>query len=211
MRECANVRALVADLQVSRQALSRWKDGIEGTVSRDRSRVSSSSAHAELRKEIADLKIALPDKTMEVSFLERCLAKSRGASPQSQRQQRVGVYDQIAEMTAPLQGSLAVERMCTLAEVSRAGFYRWLKAERPEAEQVGVRSAIHEIGITHHRNYGYRRIPAELRICGMLVNHKRVLRLMQVDNLLALRNRRLLPTTDSTHECQVFLTLAKHM
>ena len=114
-------------------------------------------------------------------------------------------------MTASLQGKLSVERMCTLAEVSRAGFYRCLRAEQPEAEEVAVRAAIQAIAIEHHRNYGYRRIAAELRIRGMLVNHKRVLRLMQIDNLLAVRTRRFVATTDSRHGFEVFLNVAKQM
>lgn len=114
-------------------------------------------------------------------------------------------------MIFSLQGSLCVERMCILAEVSRAGFYRWLKGEQPRAEEVTVRAAIQEIAIEHHRNYGYRRIAAELRARGMLVNHKRVLRLMQADNLLAVRKRRFVPTTDSRHEFEVFLNLARQM
>jgi transposase InsO family protein len=101
--------------------------------------------------------------------------------------------------------------MCTLAEVSRAGLYRWLKAEEPQAEEIAVRAAIQEIAIADHRSYGYRRITAELRIRGMLVNHKRVLRLMQADNLLAIRKRRFVPTTDSTHDYEVFLNLARQM
>jgi hypothetical protein len=32
----------------------------------------------------------------------------------------------------PLQGGLSIERMCQLAEVSRAGFYRWLQEPPPE-------------------------------------------------------------------------------
>jgi putative transposase len=67
-------------------------------------------------------------------------------------------------MTASLQGKLSVERMCALAEVSRAGFYRCVRAEQPEAEEIAVRAAIQEVAIEHHRNYGYRRIAAELRI-----------------------------------------------
>jgi putative transposase len=114
-------------------------------------------------------------------------------------------------MTASLQGRLSVERMCTLAEVSRAGFYRWLRGEQPGAEEVAVRAAIQEIATEHRRNYGYRRIAAELRGRGMLVNHKRVLRLMQADNLLAVRKRRFVPTTDSRHEFEVFLNLARNM
>jgi putative transposase len=51
-----------------------------------------------------------------------------------------------------------------------------------------VRSAIQEIKLEHRKRYGYRRITAELRRRGLAVNHKRVARMMQADNLLAIRN-----------------------
>ena len=47
-----------------------------------------------------------------------------------------------------------------------------------------VRSAIQEIALEHERYYGYRRVAAELRRRGMMVNHKRVARIMRTDNLL---------------------------
>ena len=96
----------------------------------------------------------------------------------------------------PLQGGLSIERMCELARVSRASFYRSLKEQRPGEEETEVRSAIQQIALEHRRRYGYRRISAELRRRGMQVNHKRVLRLMRRDNLLALRRRRFVVTTD---------------
>jgi hypothetical protein len=54
--------------------------------------------------------------------------------------------------------------------------------------------------LLHRRRYGYRRISAELRRRGMLVNHKRVLRIMGKDNLLAVQPRAFVVTTDSDHE-----------
>jgi transposase InsO family protein len=114
-------------------------------------------------------------------------------------------------MLSSLQGKLSVERMCTLAQVSRAGFYRWLKTKEPTAEENGVRSAIQEIAVQHRRCYGYRRITAQLRQRGMVVNRKRVLRMMQEDNLLAIRTRKFVPTTDSRHSFEVYLNLAKRM
>ena len=75
----------------------------------------------------------------------------------------------------PLQGGLSIERMCELARVSRASFYRSLKEQRPGEEETEVRSAIQQIALEHRRRYGYRRISAELRRRGMQVNHKRVL------------------------------------
>jgi putative transposase len=110
-----------------------------------------------------------------------------------------------------LQGSLSIERMCQLAQVSRAGFYRSLQERLPVKVEMEVRSTIQQIVLEHRRRYGYRRVTAELRRRGMLVNHKRVARLMRDDNLLAVQPRAFVVTTDSKHEFEVYLNLAKRM
>ena len=56
-----------------------------------------------------------------------------------------------------LQGSLSIERMCELARVSRAGFYRSLREQRPVEEEMEVRSAIQQIALGHRREHGLRR------------------------------------------------------
>jgi putative transposase len=114
-------------------------------------------------------------------------------------------------VTPSLQGKLSVERMCALAQVSRAEFYRRLRKKEPGVEETEVRAAIQKIAVEHNRRYGYRRITAELRHRGMLVNRKRILRMMQEDNLLAIRTRKFVRTTDSQHPFEVFLNLAKRM
>jgi putative transposase len=101
--------------------------------------------------------------------------------------------------------------MCWLAGMSRAGYYRSLAEQDPAEEDMEMRAAIQEIALAHQRRYGYRRITAELRRRGQQVNHKRVVRLMREDNLLAIRSRRYVITTDSQHELEVFLNLAKRM
>jgi transposase InsO family protein len=111
----------------------------------------------------------------------------------------------------PLQGSLSIERMCQLVGVSRAGFYRFLQGRAPVEEDMEVRSVIQQIAVEHRRRYGYRRISAELRRRGMLVNHKRVLRIIREDNLLAVQPRAFVVTTDSDHEFEVYLNLASRM
>ena len=83
-----------------------------------------------------------------------------------------------------LQGGLGIERMCLLAGISRAGFYRHLRAQDPWEEEMAVRSEVQRIALEHQGRYGYRRITAELRRQGMAVNHKRVARLMREDNLV---------------------------
>ena len=110
-----------------------------------------------------------------------------------------------------MQGKLSIERMCQLAEVSRAGFYRSLLEREPVKEDMEVRSAIQQIFAEHKRRYGYRRVSAELRRRGMLVNHKRVARLMREDNLLAVQPKSFVVTTDSDHELEVYLNLASRI
>jgi transposase InsO family protein len=111
----------------------------------------------------------------------------------------------------PLQGSLSIEHMCELARVSRAGFYRSLQEKEPLEGDVEVRSAIQQIALEHRRRYGYRRVTAELRRRGMLVNHKRVSRIMREDNLLAIQPKQFVTTTDSNHALEVYLNLARRM
>ena len=110
-----------------------------------------------------------------------------------------------------MQGSLSIERMCYLAQVSRASFYRSLAEQMPQEEEMELRTAIQEIAVEHRRRYGYRRITAELRRRGMRVNHKRVLRMMKEDNLLAVQPRAFIQTTDSQHEWDIYLNLAGRM
>jgi putative transposase len=101
--------------------------------------------------------------------------------------------------------------MCWLAGVSRAGYYRAWAAAEPDAEEVDLRDSIQRIAV-EHRHYGYRRISAELRRQGRAVNHKRVARLLRLDNLLALRRAAFRPpTTDSKHSLRVYLNLAARL
>lgn len=111
----------------------------------------------------------------------------------------------------PLQGSLNIERMCLLAGVSRAGFYRYLKAHVPSEEETEVRSAIQQVALQHHRRYGYRRVTAELKRSGMQVNHKRVAPIMREDNLLALQPKEFATTTESKESLEVYLNLSRRM
>jgi putative transposase len=113
-------------------------------------------------------------------------------------------------MTSPRpQGELTVERMCVLAGANRAGYYRQWAASAPRQEETAVRDAVQRVALTNRR-YGYRRIAAQLRRDGFVVNHKRVLRLMRQDNLLCLRKRPFVPvTTDSSHAWRVVPNLAR--
>ena len=111
----------------------------------------------------------------------------------------------------PLQGRLSVENMCQLVALSRRGFYRSLQQREPAEEETEVRSLIQQIALEHRRRYGYRRITAELHRRGVPVNRKKVARMMRDDNLLAIQPKRFVVTTNSKHECEVYLNLASRM
>jgi putative transposase len=114
----------------------------------------------------------------------------------------------------PLQGALSVERMCQLAPVSRAGFYRYLAEVDPPGidAEMNLRSVIQEIVLENRRRYGYRRVGWELRHHrGWKVNDKRVLRIMREDNLLSVPPRKFVTTTNSDHALEVYVNLARRM
>jgi putative transposase len=101
--------------------------------------------------------------------------------------------------------------MCHAAQVSRAGFYRDWQERKPEAEEMELRSRIQQIVVAHRRCYGYRRVKRDLKEQGWIVNHKRVVRIMGEDNLLAVQRRKFIVTTDSDHDLPVFRNLAAVM
>jgi transposase InsO family protein len=98
-----------------------------------------------------------------------------------------------------LEGShLSIEEVCAAAQVSRAGYYRYFDEHAPRQAETELRDRIQRVAL-ENRFYGYRRVTTELRLQGLIVNHKRVLRVMRDDNLLSLRKRKFVVTTDSTH------------
>jgi transposase InsO family protein len=99
--------------------------------------------------------------------------------------------------------------MCAAAQLSRASYYRFVGsvAQDPDME---LRNTIQKIAL-RQPSYGYRRVQAELRRGGQQVNHKRVRRLMREDNLLCVRRRSFVRTTDSRHGFTVYPNLARKM
>jgi putative transposase len=101
-------------------------------------------------------------------------------------------------------------RMCELGGVSRASWYRFdPEQERPD-QDLNLRDTIQRIAL-EFPCYGRPRITAELKRQGWKVNHKRVGRIMREDNLLCLRRRKFVVTTDSNHHFQVYPNLAGSM
>ena len=104
-------------------------------------------------------------------------------------------------------GRLTVERMVEPGRVSRSGFYRFGDTEPSPDPDMDLRDAIQKVAV-EWPSYGRPRITAELRRRGWNVNPKRVYRLMREDNLLCLRKRKFVVTTDSNHTRKVYPNLA---
>jgi putative transposase len=94
-----------------------------------------------------------------------------------------------------------VAALCRALDVSRAGFYAW--RARPESsravEDRRLRVLIREAHERSRRTYGSPRVHAELTDNGVRTSRKRVVRLMQAEQLVARKRRRFKCTTMSDH------------
>ena len=100
---------------------------------------------------------------------------------------------------------LSLAAMCRVLEVPRSAYYR-ARQQPPGDNETALRDAIQRIAVEMPA-YGSRRITAELRRQGWVINRKRVQRLMREDNLLCLRRKKFIRTTDSEHGLAVYPNL----
>lgn len=105
---------------------------------------------------------------------------------------------------------MSVGQMCALAQVSRASYYRFLTTPAAGDKDIDLRDAIQRIAL-EFPTYGRPRMTEELHRRGWQVGPNRVYRLMREDNLLCLRRRRFVVTTDSNHDRPVYPNLASGM
>jgi putative transposase len=100
-----------------------------------------------------------------------------------------------------------VNALCQMTGLNRAGFYRFRAPLQASPVEMEIRDAMQRIALEWPA-YGYRRITAELQRQGFDINHKRVLWMMREDNLLCLRKRSFVVTTDSRHDLPIYTNLA---
>jgi putative transposase len=105
---------------------------------------------------------------------------------------------------------MSAERMCELGRVSRAGLYRFDPGAEYPDKDLDLRDEIQRIALAFPC-YGRPRVTAELKRRGWKVNHKRVGRILREDNLLCLRKRKFVVTSDSRHNLRVYPNLAGTM
>lgn len=100
--------------------------------------------------------------------------------------------------------------MCELAGVSRAGFYRDWQQRQPSAAEVEIREAVQKAAL-QCRRYGYRRVLKIVQRAGLAVGEAVVRRILRTDNLLAVRQRKFVPTTDAAHGFTIYPNLAQYV
>jgi transposase InsO family protein len=138
------------------------------------------------------------------------LAAHRGTADAAGIDWKSAVYRKVEEEVKADRG-LTVERMVELGAVSRSSFYRFEADGDPGPDpDMDLRDAIQRIAL-EWPSYGRPRITAELRRRGWTVNAKRVYRIMREDNLLCVRRRKFIVTTDSSHGRKVYPNLARDM
>jgi transposase InsO family protein len=94
--------------------------------------------------------------------------------------------------------------------LSRAGFYRWRMPRQATPVEMELRDEMQKAAL-EFPTYGSRPMTAELKRRGFLVNRKRVQRMMREDNLLCIRRRTFVVTTDSRHSLPVYPNLARQI
>jgi putative transposase len=88
---------------------------------------------------------------------------------------------------------------------------RYLQGTWPAEEEINLQSAVQNVVLEHRWRYGYRRVTAELRLRGMIVNRKRVARIMREDNLLAVRRAPPSSAQRSIRTVRIYLNLPSRM
>ena len=126
-------------------------------------------------------------------FFKKSLAAFQGSTSAGHRQWRGCLFEEIQQAA---EKSQAVSALCAMTGLSRASYYRGRRPQPRDPVEMEWRDAMQRI-VVEFPVYGYRRITAELQRSGFEVNHKRVLRLMREDNLLCLRHKAFVVTTDS--------------
>ena len=104
----------------------------------------------------------------------------------------------------------SVNGACAALCLPRSTWYRLANDALLPDPDIELRDQIQKIATTRSV-YGYRRMTAELGRSGVVANHKRVLRIMREDNLLCLRRRHFITTTDSQHGLPIYPNLGRGM
>ena len=185
------LRSLSKRHDISRQLIRIWVGKFEaGALDED---VQAADLIQEYEAKIAALERMVGRQALEIELLKRALKhapRSRSATTSGHRPD-----------------AISVQRGCELMGLSRSTFYD------TAAVPLGVDELVARIGAIcdEFECYGYRRVGAALRHQGVVVNSKKLRRLMREHSLQPKRRRRYVVTTDSDHAGPIYPDLAKDL
>src|SRR5215469_3036081 len=203
----ASLAEVARACEVNPNVLHRWKRELRDYGAKA---FSGNGQRRAEDQEVADLEGKVGRQALEIDFFRRCLQHV-------EEQRKLQALNTSGSSTLPhlekemsLATPIPLERLCGLAHVSRAGYYRWQNAVPAVDADLDLRDEIQRIAL-ELPSYGWPRIAAELKRRGWEANHKRVYRIMREDNRLCLRRRKFVVTTDSNHNRPVYPNLARGM
>lgn len=104
----------------------------------------------------------------------------------------------------------SIRRGCKVIELPRSSYYYASVRAAPNVDDNRLAELVDDIQ-DEVPGYGYRRVTHQLRRQGVLVNHKRVARVMRSRGLAVKPRRRFVRTTDSEHDLPVFPNLYRNV
>ena len=164
-------------------------------------RVAEAVDLEECRQRVGELERKIGQQQVDLDFFREALRRIEETRQPSDGLGVKGIHAAITAMMSPRpQGEVTVEAIVHAGWRQPSRYNRQWAQCAPRQEETAVRDVVQRVALAN-RCYGYRRIAAQLRRKGFVVNHKRVLRLMQQDNLLVMRTRPFVPvTTNSVHQ-----------
>jgi len=105
--------------------------------------------------------------------------------------------------------NLSISKSCSTLGVSRSSYYKWKNKKLTLVDDTALIKEIEGI-ILEFPFYGYRRVTKELHRRGIKINHKKILKIMEEENLLCRRKKAFKPvTTQSNHDLNIYPNLIK--
>ncbi len=176
---------------VSRQLIRIWVGKFEaGALDED---VQAADLMQEYEAKIAALERMVGRQALEIELLKGALKHAPRPRSDHLRRHR------------PC--AISVQRGCELMGLARSTFYDTAPVPLDGDELVARIGAICD----EFECYGYRRVGAALRHQGVVVNSKKLRRLMREHGLQPKRRRRYVVTTDSDHSGPIYPDLAKDL
>ena len=175
---------------ISRNLIRIWVKKLEAGAFDEDARAADLLQEYEAK--IAALERMVGRQALEIEFLKGALKKRTAAEKR-----------EYIRLHRPY--GISIAEGCRLMGLPRSTYYDAPPVKTDDAEIVANITAICD----EFEAYGYRRVGAELRHRGMVVNSKKIRRLMREHDLQPKRRRRFVATTDSDHDNPIFPDLAR--